>query len=58
MKAKMLDLVKLCNNRLEDCLDYSVMVQIDHLAHGTQEAKVNGLILDHVRECIVLKTKY
>jgi len=54
----MLDLVKLCNNRLEDCLDYSVMVQIDHPAHGIQEAKVNGLILDHVRECIVLKTKY
>ena len=58
MKKQVHEFVRMFNGRLKDCADYSMLVQIEHPAHGTQEAKVNGLVLDHVRECVVLTTKY
>lgn len=58
MKKNVKEFIRMFNGRIFDCADYSMMVQIEHPAHGTQEARVTGLILDHVRECVVLQTKY
>ena len=58
MKKNVREFVRMFNGNLKDCADYSMMVQIEHRAHGIQEAKVTGLVLDHVRESVVLQTKY
>ena len=58
MKREVSEFINMFNGRLQDCGDYTLLVEIQHKAHGIQEARVKNLTLDHVRECVVLKAEY